>query len=140
MIARVYAIVVLTIFAILAFAYVYYRRFDNIVDSPYEVPPDSHPVEYTWAEFLKDCGGEVIVENSVHARSIFNRKYERNIVTWRGYFAEAKQQQSLPFFPSEHAYNVLVKMVPSESALYPDLVLSVASHQLPKLLKVIKSL
>ena len=44
--------------------------------TPYEVPLESKIVEYTWEEFLRDCGGEVIVENNVHARNIFNKKYE----------------------------------------------------------------
>jgi hypothetical protein len=39
---------------------------------------------------LKDCGGEVVVENYVHARATFNRKYENNQITWTGYYAEAK--------------------------------------------------
>ncbi len=78
---------------------------------------------------MKDCGGDVVVENNVHARNVFNKKYEQNIVTWTGYFAESKQSQSqVPFWGSDHAMNILVKMMPSESALYPDLVLSVPTE------------
>lgn len=40
--------------------------------SPYETPKESHYISTTWEEFLKDCGGEVIIENKVHARNIFN--------------------------------------------------------------------
>ena len=58
--------------------------------TPYETPKDSKVIDTTWEEFLKDCGGEVIVENFVHARSVFNRKYENNQVTWVGVFAESK--------------------------------------------------
>jgi hypothetical protein len=43
---------------------------------PYEPPKESHRILTTWDEFLKDCGGEVIVENYVHARGVFNKKYE----------------------------------------------------------------
>lgn len=58
--------------------------------SPYEHPTESKIIDTTWQEFLTDCGGEVIVENYVHARSIFNKKYENNQITWTGFFAEAK--------------------------------------------------
>jgi len=69
----------------------------------------------------------VIVENFVHARSVFNKKYENNIVQWNGYYAETKQTNALPFFASSHAINLLVKMLPTESSVYPDLVLSVST-------------
>jgi hypothetical protein len=98
----------------------------------YETPKDSKVVSFTWEDFLQDCGGEVIVENYVHARSIFNKKYEANIVTWTGYFAETKQAQQFPFMHSDHALNVLIKMSPTESSMYPDLVLSVSSDLLKK--------
>lgn len=42
----------------------------------YETPKESKVVGFTWEEFLKDCGGEIIVENYVHAKSVFNQKYE----------------------------------------------------------------
>ena len=56
----------------------------------YETPKDSKEIFVTWDEFLKDCGGEIIVENYVHAKNIFNTKYEQNIITWEGFFAETK--------------------------------------------------
>lgn len=104
--------------------------FQNI--GPYETPKESKEIATTWDEFLKDCGGEVIVENYVHARSIFNKKYEANIVEWDGFYAETKQTNALPFFATDHAINVLVKMEPTESTVYPDLVLSVSSEQLSR--------
>ena len=70
------------------------------------------------------------MENYVHARSVFNKKYESNIVHWDGYFADTKQTNALPFFSSDHAINVLVKMMPTESSIYPDLVLSIGSELL----------
>lgn len=33
----------------------------------------------------------------------------------------------MPFVHSDHALNILIKMMPSESVLYPDLVLSLSS-------------
>jgi len=94
----------------------------------------------TWEQFLEDCGGEIVVENYVHARSVFNKKYESNIVEWYGYYAETKQTNALPFFSSDHAINVLVKMWPTESSLYPDLVLSIGSELLHRKKDMFKSL
>lgn len=97
---------------------------------PYQHPTESKEIAATWEQFLEDCGGEIVVENYVHARSVFNKKYESNIVEWYGYYAETKQTNALPFFSSDHAINVLVKMWPTESSLYPDLVLSIGSELL----------
>lgn len=57
---------------------------------PYEKPVESKTIAATWNEFLGDCGGEVIVENYVHARKIFNDKYENNIINWSGIYADTK--------------------------------------------------
>ena len=80
---------------------------------------------------MKDCGGQVIVENYVHARSVFNRKYESNIVEWTGFFIESRSPKHLSAISqivgSEHFMNVIVKMSPSESELYPDIALSLST-------------
>lgn len=106
----------------------------------YESPKDSKEVDYTWQEFLQDCGGEVIVENTVHARNIFNHKWENNIITWRGYFAESKPMHGSWLFNSDHALNILIKMSPTESTMYPDLVLSLSSDLLTKKRSLIQGL
>jgi len=82
----------------------------------------------------------VIVDNSVYARGVFNSKYEQNVVTWNGYFTELKHTNALPFFASDHALNVLIKMDPTESSMYADLVLSVSSEYLKKNSELINSL
>ena len=59
---------------------------------------------------------------------VFNDKYENNVVNWSGYFAEVKAKQTpLFFFSNEHHLSVLVKMSPSESAIFADLVLSIST-------------
>ena len=110
--------------------------------SPFQAPKESKQISATWGEFLQDCGGEVIVENNVHARNIFNQKYENNQVAWRGYYAETKPGSGaqLPFIQSDHALNILIKMKPSESVLYPDLVLSVSSRLLTHKGDIIRNL
>lgn len=104
----------------------------------FEAPKESFKITATWEEFLSDCGGEIIVENNVHARNTFNHKYENNVVSWAGYYADTKQSQT--FVYSDHAINILIKMEPTESVLYPDLVLSVSSATLQKQREVLRGL
>ena len=122
----------LLIFGGLAGYYVYIKPSVFMNMGVYEIPKDSHKIDTTWEDFLKDCGGDIIVDNSVHARGVFNQKYEQNIIRWTGIFAEIKHTNALPFFASDHALNVLVKMEPTESSMYPDLVLSISSELLGK--------
>jgi len=98
-ISRGYAMLVLAIFSIFSLYYVYMRPSIFTPVTPFEAPKESKVISTTWEEFLQDCGGEVVVENNVHARNLFNHKYENNQVAWRGYFAETKQGSGaqLPF-------------------------------------------
>ena len=62
------------------------------------------------------------------AKLAFNEKYENNVVSWNGYYADVKQKhQGFSLFNNDHYLSILVKMSPSESDLFPDLVLSVSS-------------
>ena len=131
--ARVYAMIIIVMFSFLACGYVYLRpTYSDMVPSPYQVPTTSIDIFDTkWDEFVTDCGGEVIVENYIHARSVFNKKYENNNVEWVGSYVESRLiplNGVTRLFGSEHAMNIMVKMSPSESVQYPDLVLSVASN------------
>jgi hypothetical protein len=128
--SRLYGLIILILFTIFCGYYLSVRPtvFDPL--SPYHTPIESKTIDATWPDFLKDCGGEVIIENFVHARTVFNQKYESNIVSWSGYYTDAKRNPSLPFIGNEHALNLMVRMSPSESALYPDLVLSIHSRYL----------
>ena len=108
--SRLYAIILLVLFTVFCAYYISVRPavFDPL--SPYHTPTESKVIDATWPDFLKDCGGEVIIENYVHARTIFNKKYESNIITWSGFYADAKQNPSLPFIGNNHALNVMVRM------------------------------
>ncbi len=68
-----------------------------------------------------------MIENSVHTKILWNEKYENNIVDWSGYFADVKPRQKGIFMP-ETELNILVKMDPSESTVFADLVLTVNSN------------
>ena len=61
---------------------------------------------------------------------VFNEKYENNVVRWQGFFAEVKTKAG-PFdflVNNEHYLSILIKMSPSESVMFADLVLSVSSN------------
>jgi len=122
-----YAIVALTLILLVSLWYAWMRPSLMDMKSPYKVPETSQALSITWADYLKDCGGEQIVENFIHARSLFNRNYEHNTVEWTGYLYEAKPVESLipASWFDDLAYTVSIKMWPSESHLHPDIVLSV---------------
>ena len=70
-----------------------------------------------------------MIENFVHTKMVFNDKYENNIISWNGFFAEVKERQKSFFgFNNEHHLSILVKMEPSESSIFADLVLSVSTN------------
>jgi len=91
---------------------------------------ESKTIDEQWIDYLADCGGEQVIENYVHAKMTFNEKYENNLVTWEGYYAEIKQKQMpvFSFWGNDHQLSLLIKMEPSESAIFADLVLSVSSE------------
>lgn len=68
-----------------------------------------------------------MIDNSVHTKLVFNEKYENNVISWSGYFAELKVRQTGILWNRMKEYNILVKMDPSESTIFPDLVLTVPS-------------
>lgn len=79
-------------------------------------------INSTWTEYLDDCGGEVVLKNSIRATDTFNRNYEGKTITWQGYLMRATQNYG--WFRGEHAAVILVKMQPSESDIHADLILS----------------
>lgn len=69
-----------------------------------------------------------MIENFVAAKMSFNEKYENNVVSWSGYYADVKSKsQGFSLFDNDHYMSLLVKMSPSESQVFPDLVLSIST-------------
>lgn len=127
--ARLYAIIIAIIFAALSGFYVYSRPTYMMM---HESPLTHHNIESnkisaSWTDYLQDCGGEKIIENSVHTKILWNEKYENNIVEWSGYYADVKVRSKGIWF-TEVEMNILVKMEPSESTVFADLVLSVENN------------
>ncbi len=60
----------------------------------------------------------------MHTKILWNEKYENNIVSWSGYFADSKQK-NYGLWSTTQELNILVKMEPSESTVFADLVLTI---------------
>lgn len=89
--ARIYAIIVMVLFAVACCVYVYLRPSYDFHHNPLvHHNIESHRINTSWADYLQDCGGEQVIENFVHTKMVFNDKYENNIVNWSGYFTEFK--------------------------------------------------
>lgn len=78
----------------------------------------------TWPEYLEDCGGEVVLKNTIRVTETFANKYEGNSITWDGYLMRANENYG--WFRGDHAVVLLVKMEPSESDIHADLILSMS--------------
>ena len=93
MTARIYAIIVLILSAMGCGFYVYMRPSFDLHQNPLvHHNLDSHRINTSWADFLLDCGGEQVIENFVHTKMVFNDRYENNIVSWSGFYAETKEK------------------------------------------------
>ena len=79
-------------------------------------------IESTWPEYVNECGGEVLLKNTIRVTDTFNRKYEGKSISWDGYLMRASE--SYGWFRGDHAVVILVKMQPSESDIHADLILS----------------
>ena len=82
-----------------------------------------------------------MVENSVRAIEIFNRKYFKKEVIWKGYFLNAFiQRLPLGFVDAEHLVNLNIRMIPSETIKNQDLVLSLNYQKYNEYLKTLQML
>lgn len=95
----------------------------------------------SWEDLINDCGGKVMVENSARANEIFNRKFFKKIIEWKGYFLSAYIQAYNPLdFNPEHILNLNIRMIPSESLKNADLFLSLDTSKYNKYLNEIRKL
>jgi hypothetical protein len=106
----------------------------------FDKPEGQEPmlITSTWKDYLEDCSGAKIIENQVHAAHLFSLKYKENIVNWEGYFIDFKSKIN-----SAYTYNgmsILIKMNPSESETFADIVLSIPKNAYQKHKDTISSL
>lgn len=94
----------------------------------------------TWADLIKDCGAYVMIENSARANEVFNRRYYKRIIEWKGYFLNAFVQSRNPMdFNPDHLMNLNIRMIPSESIKNPDLFLSLDFKKFTKYANLIRT-
>lgn len=98
--------------------------------------------EITWEELINDCGAKVMVENTARAIEIFNKKYLRRKVHWKGIFINAFIQRlsQLGLYDPNHLVNLNIRMIPSESLKSQDLVLSMGREKFLKYYSVISKI
>jgi len=83
----------------------------------------------TWSDYLNVCSGERIIENQVHALHEFTQTYQNNIVDWDGYYIDTKyKHKNYSWIGSEYFMSILIKMDPSESENFADVVLSISQE------------
>ena len=96
----------------------------------------------TWESLIKECGAKVMVENSARAIEIFNKKYFRKTVQWKGYFINAfvHRLSQLGLSDPGHLVNINIRMIPSESVKAQDLTLSMGREKFLSHFDLIKNM
>ena len=96
----------------------------------------------TWESLIKECGAKVMIENSARAIEIFNQKYFRKTIQWKGYFINAfiHRLSQLGMADPGHLVNINIRMVPSETLKSQDLLLSMGKEKFLKHFDLIKNM
>ncbi len=94
----------------------------------------------SWENLIKDCGSKVMVENAAKGIEIFQRKYYKKKINWKGYFISAFVHRIAGFVDSEHLVNLNIRMIPSETIKEQDLILSLNRESYYKLFNELKLL
>jgi hypothetical protein len=86
----------------------------------------------TWVEYLNDCSAENIIKDKNKVQKIFSQKFYGKVVYWDGYLVKASINEG--WLSGEHTAVLLIKMHPTESEIYADIVLTLnrESYQLNK--------
>ena len=96
----------------------------------------------TWENLIKECGAKVMIENSVRALEIFNKKYLKKIIQWKGYFINAfvNRASQIGMDSPNHLVNINIRMIPSETIKAQDLLLSMGKETFLKHFDLIKNI
>jgi hypothetical protein len=111
----IYFLIVLTFFCFLATS-----KMESVLDVS----------SVKWEDYLSDCSAEKIIKDKNEVVSTFTSKYSGKVVNWQGFLMKATVNQG--WFRGEHAAVLLVKMSPTESEVYADLVLTFSQSDLEK--------
>ena len=104
-----------------------YKRNDiNLIKNFY-----NDTEELTWETLIKECGANVMVENSARAKEIFHKKYYRRTIKWKGYFINAfvNRLSEIGMADPGHLVNINIRMIPSETIKAQDLILSMGKEK-----------
>eukprot|EP01017_Pseudomicrothorax_dubius_P039720 TRINITY_DN6127_c0_g2_i3.p1 TRINITY_DN6127_c0_g2~~TRINITY_DN6127_c0_g2_i3.p1 ORF type:complete len:322 (+),score=36.76 TRINITY_DN6127_c0_g2_i3:132-1097(+) len=146
-ISRKYAIVALVIIVIM-----YFTLRSKTPPASHAHSKDIDLVDLRWETFVTECGRKVFIDNGVRARNHFLDKFSNRIVEWKGVLQEiATHLATGPSYGHEHGRSALanvaeegslylfVKMVPTDSHDFPDLMIlaspSMLGHEVIDILK-----
>ena len=96
----------------------------------------------TWETLIKECGAKVMIENSARAIEIFNKKYYKKNIQWKGYFINAfvNRMSQMGMGDPGHLVNINIRMIPSETIKAQDLILSMGKDNFMKHFEIIKQM
>ena len=116
----------------------FHRNDQNLIKTFY----NSSETTLTWETLIKECGAKVMVENSARAIEIFNKKYFRKTVQWKGYFINAfvHRLSQIGMADPGHLVNINIRMVPSETVKSQDLLLSMGKEKFLKHFDLLKTM
>jgi len=83
---------------------------------------------------------EVVLANGVRASQKFKTLYEGKTVQWDGYLVRATQNPGGYIFRGDHAVVILAKMVPTESNIHADIILTMDDHDFGSNISTLRSL
>jgi hypothetical protein len=116
---------------------IYKRNDEKYIKNFYD---DSN--ELTWETLIKECGAKVMIENSARAIEIFNKKYFKKNIQWKGYFISAfvNRLSQMGMGEPGHLVNLNIRMIPSETIKAQDLILSMGRENFMKHFEILKKM
>lgn len=94
----------------------------------------------TWSEYISDCGSDQVLKNSFRVSQVFKDKYKGKEITWDGYLFKIIEIDPRHRWHNAHPFLILTKMIPTESEVHADLIISLDNHEKGHYQEVIDSL
>jgi len=99
------------------------------------------PIKESWEQVLNECGRTAIEEHKVERMRQCESKYlEKTVINWRGYVIRVEDYRNSLYSFMHHALVIPLKMTPSESEFFPDVILALDSEVANSLNDMILSL
>jgi hypothetical protein len=130
--------IVLGIFLTLLLIFTIYRRVDFHAHHHHLAVS---PIKEDWPTFLKECGRDPMLNGGAATAQMCRAKYlEKTAVGWKGYVIRVEDYRNSLYSFIHHAVVILIKMEPSESEYYPDILLAIDSEKAEELKETLVSL